>query len=93
VETTATVDDFDTAILFVELGLGHAIVPTIHARQLRRSSQAHAVPITGFPAASLGWAARRWEALTALALELVRIFSGVARRWRGIPGLRVVPPP
>lgn len=92
-ETTATVDDFDTAILFVELGLGHAIVPAIHARQLRGSSQARALPIAGFPAASLGWAARRWGALTPLAVEFVRIFSGVARRWRGIPGLRVAPPP
>jgi DNA-binding transcriptional LysR family regulator len=92
-ETTATVDDFDTAILFVELGLGHAIVPAIHARQLRGSSRARAVPIAGFPAASLGWAARRWGALSPLAVEFVRLFSGVARRWRGIPGLRVVPLP
>ncbi len=93
VETTATVDDFDTAILFVELGLGHAVVPAIHARQLRGSSRARAVPIAGFPPASLGWAARRWGALTPLALEFVRIFSGAARRWRNIPGLRVAPPP
>jgi DNA-binding transcriptional LysR family regulator len=92
-ETTATVDDFDTAILFVELGLGHAIVPAIHARQLRGSAHARAVPIAGFPAASLGWAARRWAALTPLALEFVRIFSDRARRWRDIPGLRVAPPP
>jgi DNA-binding transcriptional LysR family regulator len=91
-ETTATVDDFDTAILFVELGLGHAIVPAIHARQIRGSAQARAVPIAGFPAASLGWAARHWAALSPLALEFVRIFHDRARRWRDIPGLRVAPP-
>jgi DNA-binding transcriptional LysR family regulator len=89
---TATVDDFDTAVLFVQLGLGHAIVPAIHARNLLNGSDARAVAIAGFPRISLGWAALRSAVLTPLAREFVRLFSETARKWRGIRGLEVASP-
>src|SRR5207237_7551198 len=34
---TARVDDFDTAHVFVELGLGHAIVPVVHGYLFTRT--------------------------------------------------------
>jgi DNA-binding transcriptional LysR family regulator len=89
---TATVDDFDTAVLFVQLGLGHAIVPAIHARNLLRGSDARALEILDFPRIALGWAALRSAALTPLAREFVRLFSVTARKWRGIRGLQVASP-
>jgi len=90
---TATVDDFDTAVLFVQLGLGHAIVPAIHARNLLDGQQARAVEIVGFPPIALGWAARRFGSLTPLACEFMRLFSARARRWPRIRGLTVTAAP
>jgi DNA-binding transcriptional LysR family regulator len=89
---TVTVDDFDTAVLFVQLGLGHAIVPAIHARNLLRGSGARALAIVDFPRIALGWATLRSAALTPLAREFVRLFSATARRWRRIKGLEVAAP-
>jgi len=89
---TATVDDFDTAVLFVQLGLGHAIVPAIHARNLLEGAQARAVEIVGFPPISLGWAALRSASLTPLAREFMRLFSVRARKWPKIRGLAVASP-
>jgi DNA-binding transcriptional LysR family regulator len=90
---TATVDDFDTAVLFVQLGLGHAIVPAIHARNLLDGQQARAVEIVGFPPIALGWAARRFASLTPLACEFMRLFSARASRWPSMRGLTVAAAP
>ncbi|PRX98825.1 LysR family transcriptional regulator [Allonocardiopsis opalescens] len=63
-----SVADWDTALLLAELGLGHALVPAVpdlwtsgDGRPLRF------VPVPGLPPLSVGWAARRWDALTPLA--------------------------
>ncbi|MGH9102043.1 MAG: LysR family transcriptional regulator [Acidimicrobiales bacterium] len=69
--STTSVDDWDTAGLLVELGFGEAIVPAIHASHLAGERPLRAVPITGLPPVTFGWAARRWSALGPLALELV----------------------
>ena len=89
---STTVDDFDTAVLFVQLGLGHAIVPAIHARNLLGGSDARALEIVGFPRISLGWAALRFASATPLAREFMRVFSVAARKWPRIPGLAVASP-
>ena len=59
-EVVATVDDFDTAHLLVELGLGHSIVPAVHAHSFVREKRVVAIPIRG-AAFRVGWAARRFE--------------------------------
>lgn len=74
-DPTASVDDWDTAALLVELGLGDAVVPTLHAAQLAQDREVAAVPIPWLPPVAFGWAARRFDRLDALArrfAELVR---------------------
>src|SRR5262249_844517 len=65
----AVVDDFDTASLFVEEGLGHAIVPALHAQHFAEDRKLKAVRIEGFPAITIGWAARRFHRLPMMARE------------------------
>jgi DNA-binding transcriptional LysR family regulator len=89
---SATVDDFDTAVLFVQLGLGHTIVPAVHARNLLSGSDARALEIVDFPRIALGWAALRFASLTPLSREFIRLFSATARKWPKLKGM-VLPSP
>lgn len=67
----AAADDWDTAIVLVETGLGKAIVPAVHALQLADGSAILARPITGLPAVRFGWVARGWESLSSPCRTLV----------------------
>jgi DNA-binding transcriptional LysR family regulator len=88
---TTRVDDFDTASVFVALGLGHAIVPAVHGRDFERTGRVKAIRIQGMPPLVVGWAARQFRLLPPVALEFMDTLAASARRqWRGIPGLRVV---
>jgi DNA-binding transcriptional LysR family regulator len=88
--STMTVDDWDTAILLVELGLGRAITPALHGRNFAREGRVVAIPIKGIPPASFGWAARRWRSLPKVALDFVEIFRSKMAEVDDVPGLRVV---
>lgn len=89
-DTRASVDDWDTAVLLVELGLGHALVPAIHGWNFAREGRVRAVPIEGLAGVTFGWAARRWRSLSPLALDFVGTVAKEMSRLKGISGLRLI---
>ncbi|MFF4234207.1 LysR family transcriptional regulator [Streptomyces sp. NPDC001820] len=66
-----SVADWDTALLLAELGLGHAVVPVLPGWQIPGDGPLRLVPIPDLPLLPVGWAVRRWDALTPLA----RVFA------------------
>lgn len=85
-----TVDDFDTACVFVELGLGYTIVPAVQAANFCRSSRVAAVPVTDLPAISIGLAARRLDGLSSAAKRFVALFRQELRRFARLPGVTLL---
>lgn len=83
-------DDFDTASTFVELDLGQAIVPAVHAHHFAQNGAVRAIPIVDLPPVAVGWAFRRWNHLAAPAREFVEVFAQELRQMRGLPGLEVL---
>ncbi|GAA3949432.1 LysR family transcriptional regulator [Actinomadura viridis] len=67
--STASVADWDTALLLAELGLGHAVLPALPGWSYGHGSVIRLVPIPGLPPLVAGWAARRWDALSPPAVE------------------------
>ena len=86
-----TVDDFDTACEFVELGLGFAIVPAVQAANFSKVSKVRGIPVTGLPALSIGLAARRWNALGDAAQKFVDVFQRQLARMSRLPGVTLLP--
>jgi DNA-binding transcriptional LysR family regulator len=70
-----TVDDWDTAIALVDLGLGVAIVPALHAVALQPSYRFAMTPIAGLAPLRSGWAAIDPRLLPASAQEFTRIIG------------------
>ncbi|MEU6179157.1 LysR family transcriptional regulator [Streptomyces coeruleorubidus] len=67
-----SVADWDTALLLAELGLGHAIVPALPGWPVPGAARLlRLIPIPNLPPLAVGWAVRRWDALTPLA----RVFA------------------
>ncbi|MFF8642924.1 LysR family transcriptional regulator [Streptomyces sp. NPDC015345] len=62
-----SVADWDTAVLLTELGLGQAVVPALPAGRGDAPAGLRMVPIPRLPPLSVGWAVRRWDALSPLA--------------------------
>ena len=85
-----TVDDFDTACVFVELGLGYSIVPAIQATNFTRSARVSAIKITGLTSVPIGLAARRWNALSPVANAFVDVFSAEIKALSRTPGVEAV---
>lgn len=73
--TAHTVDTEGTAILYVELGLGHAVLPAVQASALAMRAELRALPIRGLPPMPLGWAARDFELLSTAAHEFLSLFD------------------
>jgi DNA-binding transcriptional LysR family regulator len=69
------VADWDTAILLAELGIGHAIVPELPRLMALLDSPLRAVPIPALSPLAVGWAARRWDALSPLATEFAELVT------------------
>ncbi|MBL1096318.1 LysR family transcriptional regulator [Streptomyces coffeae] len=68
--STTSVADWDTAILLAELGLGHAVVPALPGwREPVAHPALRLIPIPSLPPLATGWAARRWDALSPVAVE------------------------
>ncbi|MFI0354633.1 LysR family transcriptional regulator [Actinomadura sp. 9N407] len=67
--STASVADWDTALLLAELGLGHAVLPALPGWSYGPGSIVRLVPIPDLPPLAAGWAVRRWDALSPLAIE------------------------
>ncbi|MFF4960279.1 LysR family transcriptional regulator [Streptomyces sp. NPDC001222] len=77
-----SVTDWDTAILLAELGLGHAVVPTLPDWSGPGHPDLRLIPVPALPPLAAGWAVRRWDALSPLA----RAFAeGVAHHCRKRP--------
>lgn len=83
-------DDFDTAKIFVELDLGQAIVPAVHAHNFEKTGSVKAILIADLPPISIGWAFRRWQHLPAVAHEFVELLSNDLGKMRGVSGLELV---
>jgi DNA-binding transcriptional LysR family regulator len=66
-----SVADWDTALLLAELGLGHAVVPVLPGWEIPGDGPLRLVPLPDLPSLPVGWAVRRWDALTPLA----RVFA------------------
>ncbi|MGK5632701.1 LysR family transcriptional regulator [Streptomyces sp. URMC 123] len=66
---TTGVADWDTAILLAELGLGHAVVPRLPDWDAARHPTIELVPVPALRPLSVGWAARRWDALNPVARD------------------------
>lgn len=82
-------DDFDTAKIFVELGLGHAIVPAVHAYNFEKGGSVKAVLIADLPPVSIGWAFRHWHHLSPAAREFVSITNQEIGKLQNVPGLEL----
>ncbi|WP_432071433.1 LysR family transcriptional regulator [Streptomyces wuyuanensis] len=68
VSSDTSVADWDTAVLLAELGLGHAVVPAPPGRYVSGDAATlRFVPVPALPPLSVGWAVRRWNALTPVA--------------------------
>jgi DNA-binding transcriptional LysR family regulator len=67
--STASVADWDTALLLAELGLGHAVLPALPGWSYGPGSVVRLIPIPELPPLAAGWAVRRWDALSPLAIE------------------------
>ncbi|MEV5979372.1 LysR family transcriptional regulator [Streptomyces sp. NPDC052114] len=65
--TVTGVADWDTAVLLAELGLGQAVVPALPGWRDRGPEGVCLVPVPALPPLSVGWAVRRWDALSPLA--------------------------
>ncbi len=87
---TARVDDFDTAHVFVQLGLGHAIVPAMQGHHFQQGGGVTVIPIEGLPPLQLGWATRQFRLLPPVAHDFMTIFTETAGQWEAIPGLEVL---
>ncbi|MFD9333384.1 LysR family transcriptional regulator [Streptomyces sp. NPDC060028] len=87
IASDTSVADWDTALLLAELGLGHAVVPALPGWQVPGTDgPLRLVPVPALPPLAVGWAVRRWTALSPPA----RVFADeVARSCRAraaVPG-------
>jgi DNA-binding transcriptional LysR family regulator len=83
-------DDFDTARIFVELDLGQAIVPAVHAHNFARTGTVKAVLIADLPPIPIGWAFRHWNHLPVAAREFAVLLEQDLRKMQAIAGFELV---
>ncbi|MCC5859548.1 MAG: LysR family transcriptional regulator [Ectothiorhodospiraceae bacterium] len=83
-------DDFDTACIFVELGLGQAICPAMQAHNFARGAGVGVIPIVDLPPVSVGWAYRRSRPLTPPARDFISVFQQVLADMGEVPGLKLL---
>ncbi|MGW1283580.1 LysR family transcriptional regulator [Streptomyces sp. NPDC002586] len=74
-----SVADWDTALLLAELGVGRAVVPAVPGLPVPGEGQLRLVPLTGLRPLPVGWAVRRWDALSPPA----RAFADTVAQCRG----------
>jgi DNA-binding transcriptional LysR family regulator len=75
-----SVADWDTALLLAELGVGRAVVPELSA--LAATGELRLIPLPELRPLPVGWAVRRWDALSPPA----RAFADTVERFRRTPG-------
>ncbi|MGW0769771.1 LysR family transcriptional regulator [Streptomyces sp. NPDC002676] len=59
-----SVADWDTALLLAELGVGRAVVPAVPGLPVPGEGELRLVPLPGLRPLPVGWAVRRWDALS-----------------------------
>ncbi|MCW8379551.1 LysR family transcriptional regulator [Streptomyces justiciae] len=75
------VADWDTALLLAELGVGRAVVPELSGLAAT-GGDLRLIPVPELRPLPVGWAVRRWEALSPPA----RAFADTVERFRRTPG-------
>jgi DNA-binding transcriptional LysR family regulator len=83
-------DDFDTAKIFVELNLGQAIVPAVHAHNFEKTGSVKAILISDLPPISIGWAFRHWGHLSPVARKFTDLLGQDLKKMQGIAGFELV---
>lgn len=83
-------DDFDTANIFVELNLGQAIVPAVHAHNFEKGGAVKGVLIADLPPVSVGWAFRHWNHLSAPARDFVDISNNEIKKMEDFSGVKLI---
>jgi DNA-binding transcriptional LysR family regulator len=73
--TPIGVADWDSALLLVELGIGHAILPALPRLAIPPGSPVCTVPIPALSPLTVGWAARQWNVLSPLATEFAELVA------------------
>lgn len=68
--------DWDTAILLVELDVGHAILPALPGLSDPSANSVRTVPIPALQPLTVGWAARQWNQVSPLAAEFADLVTG-----------------
>jgi len=75
-----SVADWDTALLLAELGLGYAIVPAVPDLAVPGAGGAvRLLPLPALRPLAVGWAVRRWDALSPLARAFAETVSESCR--------------
>ncbi|QNP70912.1 LysR family transcriptional regulator [Streptomyces roseirectus] len=59
-----SVADWDTALLLAEVGVGRAVVPALPGLTVPGAGALRLVPLTDLRPLPVGWAVRRWDALS-----------------------------
>ena len=83
-------NDFDTASVFVELGLGHAIVPAVQAYNFVQGGKVRAIPLVDIPPVPFGWGFRHRKHMSSFARDFVDLFDEELRKMKSIPGLQLI---
>ncbi|MFR9795388.1 LysR family transcriptional regulator [Streptomyces sp. MS06] len=75
-----SVADWDTALLLAELGVGRAVVPALPGLPVPGTGGLRLVPVRGLRPLPVGWAVRRWDALSPAARAFAdTVAAGQAR--------------
>ncbi|MEU9915132.1 LysR family transcriptional regulator [Streptomyces sp. NPDC051001] len=74
-----SVADWDTALLLAELGVGRAVVPLLPGLSETGAGELRLIPLPDLRPLPVGWAVRRWDALSPPA----RAFADTVVEWRG----------
>lgn len=75
-----SVADWDTALLLAELGVGRAVVPVLPGLTVPGDGDLRLIPLPGLRPLPVGWAVRRWEALSPPARAFADTVVAMRRR-------------
>jgi DNA-binding transcriptional LysR family regulator len=91
IRADTVVDDWDTAALMVSLGLGAAIVPSLHARSFEKAGGVIGVHLEGLQPMRFGWAARRFAQVSPVARDFMRLVGQHIATLADVSGCRYLP--
>ncbi|WP_435214346.1 LysR family transcriptional regulator [Streptomyces sp. bgisy034] len=74
-----SVADWDTALLLAELGVGRAVVPALPGLAVPGSGDLRLLPVPALRPLPVGWAVRRWDALSPPARAFADLVESCRR--------------